>query len=345
MLHRRGLAVKGGVVICIDVHSHFVPLEILDLLRREGARYRTPIRVEADGRIFVETPERAYGPIGPAFYDVDRRREFMAAQGISTQVLSAPPFLFYYWLEARAGLDVVQMENDAIAEVVRRDPEHFIGLGTVPLQDVAASVRECERIVRAGLRGVEIGSNVEGRDLDAREFWPFFEAVEALDLAVLMHGANVAGGDRMGEFHLRNLLGFPVDTTLAAARLVFAGVLDRFPRLRLCVGQAGGFLPYVAGRLDHGYTVRPECRAVIGRPPGEYLRRFYYDSITHSPRALGLLIETVGPERVMLGSDFPFDMGSPSPRAVVDAQTTLGAEERESVYRHTAVGFLGLGSR
>lgn len=327
---------------CIDVHSHFVPLEILDLLRRDGARYGTPVRVEADGRIFVVTPERAYGPIGPAFYDVGRRREFMAAQGITTQVLSAPPFLFYYWLEADTGCDVIQMENDAIAAVVRHDPEHFVGFGGVPLQDVAASVRECERIKRAGLRGVEIGSNVEGRDLDGQEFWPFFEALEALDLAVLLHGANVAGGDRMGEFHLKNLLGFPLDTTLAAARLVFAGLCDRFPRLRVCVGQAGGFLPYVAGRLDHGYAVRPECRRLIARPPSDYLRRFYYDSITHSPRALGLLLETVGPERVMLGSDFPFDMGSPSPRDVVEAQTALAADGRERVYRHTAAEFLGL---
>jgi aminocarboxymuconate-semialdehyde decarboxylase len=331
-------------VTCIDVHSHFFPLELLDDLRKNGARYRTPVREEADGRIFVVTPERAYGPIGPGFYDVGRRREFMAAQGITTQVLCAPPFLFYYWLDAHAGRDVIQVENDAIAEVVRRDPEHFVGLGTVPLQDVASSIRECERIKRAGLRGVEIGSNVDGRDLDAEEFWPFFEALEALDLPVLMHGANVAGGDRMDEFHLRNLLGFPLDTTLAAARLIFAGVLDRFPRLRICVGQAGGFLPYVAGRLDHGYAVRPECRRFIGRPPSDYLRRFYFDSITHSPRVFGLLLETVRPERVMLGSDFPFDMGSPSPRDVVEAQAALTAGGRERVYRDTATEFLGLGS-
>ena len=122
---------------CVDVHSHFFPLEVLDVLRREGARYHTPVRTESDGRLFVVTPERAYGPIGPGFYEVERRLEFMAAQGITKQVLCAPPFLFYDWLDARAGLPVIQMENDALAAVVRRDPEHFIGLGTVPLQDVA----------------------------------------------------------------------------------------------------------------------------------------------------------------------------------------------------------------
>jgi aminocarboxymuconate-semialdehyde decarboxylase len=169
-------------------------------------------------------------------------------------------------------------------------------------------------------------------------------SVEALGLGLLMHGANVAGGDRKGEFHLRNLLGFPLDTTLAATRLVFAGVLDRFPRLRLYVGQAGGFLRYVAGRLDHDYAVRPECRAFIGRPPDDYLRRFYYDGITRSPRALSLLLETVRPEWVMFGSDCPFDMGSPSPRDVVEAQQALAAGGRERVYSHTAVELQGLGS-
>jgi aminocarboxymuconate-semialdehyde decarboxylase len=325
----------------VDVHSHFVARDVLDVLEREGARYGTPLRHDPDGRLFVLTPERAYGPIGPAFSDVDRRREFMRAHGIATQVLSPPPFLFYYWLDGEAGLDIVRMENDAIAAVVARDPAHFAGLGTVPLQDVAASIRECERIKRAGLRGVEVGSNVDGRDLDAPEFQPFFEALQDLDLPVLLHGGNVAGGERMNEFHLRNLVGFPLDTTLAAARLIFAGVLDRFPRLRLCVGQAGGALPYLAGRLDHGHAVRPECRRSIAGPPSGYLRRLYFDTITHSAPALRLLLDIVGPERVMVGSDFPFDMGAAAPRAVVEAQT-LSPADRARIDRGTAAEFLGL---
>jgi aminocarboxymuconate-semialdehyde decarboxylase len=327
---------------CIDVHSHFFPVEVLDVLRRTGARYHTPLRVGTDGQIFVVTPERPYGPIGPGFYDIEQRREFMRTQGISTQVLCAPPFLFYYWLDGPAALDIIQMENDAIADVVRRDPAHFVGLATVPLQDPTLSIRECERIKRSGLRGIEIGSNVNGLDLDAPELWPFYEAVEGLDLAILIHGSNVAGGDRMNDFHLRNLVGFPLDTTLAAARLIFSGVLDRFPGLRICIGQAGGFLPYVAGRFDHGYAVRPECRRFIAKPPSEYLRRLFFDSITHSMPVLRLLLDTVGPERVMLGSDFPFDMGSPIPRSVIEAHPGLGSAERERVYGGTAAEFLRL---
>jgi aminocarboxymuconate-semialdehyde decarboxylase len=147
----------------------------------------------------------------------------------------------------------------------------------------------------------------------------------------------------MGDYHLRNLVGFPVDTTLAAARLIFSGLLDRFPRLRICIGQAGGFLPYVAGRLDHGYAVRPECRRLIAHAPSEYLRRLYFDTLTHSPRALRLLLDTVGPERVMLGSDFPFDMGAPHPRSVVTAQADLSPTAVRRIYADTAREFLGLG--
>ena len=158
----------------------------------------------------------------------------------------------------------------------------------------AFAVQECEQIAGRGLRGVEIGSNVEGRNLDADEFRPFFEAAEALGLAILIYGGNVAAGDRMDDYHLRNLVGFPLDTTLAAARLIFSGVLDRYPRLRICVGQAGGFLPYVAGRFDHGYAVRPECRRLIAHAPSENLHRLYFGTITHFPRALRLLLDTVG---------------------------------------------------
>jgi aminocarboxymuconate-semialdehyde decarboxylase len=334
----------GTVTPCIDVHSHFFPREVLDALRTEGGRYRTPLRIEADGTIFVVTPERPYGPIGLGFYDVDHRLKFMRAEGITTQVLCAPPFLFYYWLDARAALDIIRMENDAIAVAVGKEPERFIGLGTVPLQDVGLAVRECERIAGRSLRGVEIGSNVDGRDLDAPEFWPFFEAAEALGLAILIHGGNVAAGDRMDDYHLRNLVGFPVDTTLAAARLIFSGVLDRFPDLRICIAQAGGFLPYVTGRLDHGYAVRPECRRFIAQAPSEYLRhRLYFDTITHSPRVLRLLLDTVGAARVMLGSDFPFDMGAPHPRSAVTAQSDLSPAALRQIYSDTAREFLGLG--
>jgi aminocarboxymuconate-semialdehyde decarboxylase len=236
------------------------------------------------------------------------------------------------------------LENDSLAAVVRQHPTRFHALGSVMLQDVPSAVRECERIQKLGLRGVEIGSNVNGATLDEARFWPFYEAAEALDLAILIHPANVAGKERMADYHLRNLIGFPFDTTLTAAKLIFSGILDRFPGLRLCLGQAGGFLPYIVGRLDAGFHARPECRRNITQPPSAYLRRFYYDTIIHSPSSSRFPVEVVGSDRVMLGTDFPFDMGAISPVAEIDRQATFTAEQREQVFHRTAAEFLRLPS-
>ena len=324
----------------IDVHSHYFGPEVLEALRKHGETCKTPVATRPDGRLIVHTPERPYGPIAPAFYDLDLHLEYMRALDIERQMLVAPPFLFLYWTREAAAYRLMEMENDSMAAAVQRHPDRFVGFGTVMLQDVPASVRECERVKRMGLRGIEIGSNIEGRGIEEEEFWPVFEAAEALDLAVLIHPANVAGQERMPDYHLRNLIGFPVDTTIAAAKIIFSGLLDRFPRLRICLGQAGGFLPFIIGRLDAGFHARPECRANIDQPPSTYLRRFYYDSIIHSPAALGFLIRTVGADRVMLGTDFPFDMSASSPVEEIDMQADLSEAERADILGGTAARFL-----
>ncbi|MDE2167687.1 MAG: amidohydrolase [Alphaproteobacteria bacterium] len=314
---------------------------MLDEIRRSGHRCDTPLEERPDG-IFVLTPERPYGPIRPAFFDVDQRFAFLDKLGIGQQVLIPPPFVFYYWTNDGAARDLMALENDSLATTVSRYPTRFQAFGTVMMQDVPAAVRECERIKNLGLRGVEIGSNVNGASLDELRFWPFYEAMEALDLAILIHPADVTGKERMADYHLRNLVGFPFDTTLAAAKLIFSGVLERFPRLRICLGQAGGFLPWIIGRLDAGFRARPECRRNIVRPPSDYLRQFYYDTIIHSPASSHFLIEVVGSNRVMLGTDFPFDMGAASPVAEIENQSTLSDEQRADVFYGTAARFLGL---
>lgn len=330
------------MTIRIDAHSHFLPARLLERLRNDGDRYGTPIQIRADGKLFVVTPERPYGPISPPFYDVDARRQYMDNYGISMQVLTPPPFLFYYWTDAEASYPIVRAENEAIAEIVRTNQPLFTGLGTVPMHNARLAVRECETIKKEGLAGIEIGSNVNGVDLDDKQFWPIYEAVESLGLAMLIHPNNVVGGDRMREFHLQNLIGFPSDTTLAAARLIFSGVLDRFQRLKICLGQAGGFLPYIIGRLDHGFEARPECRCFASSKPSDYLRRFYYDTIIHAPEPLSFLLESVGSDRVMLGSDFPFDMGLSDPCADLNKLTRITEQDHARVHYRTAYEFLGL---
>lgn len=327
---------------CIDVHSHFLPRNLLQRLEEEGERYESPVRRDARGQIFVLTPERPYGPIGPGFFDIDVRCLFLDKHEISRQVLMAPPFLFYYWTDPQKVYELIQIENDAIAEWITSNPTRFLGLATIPLQDCALAVKECERIKQLGLSGVEIGSNVNGMDLDSESLLPFFEAAESLDLAILIHPNNVVGRERMQDYHLRNLIGFPSDTTLAAAKLIFAGVLERFPKLRICLGQAGGFLPYIIGRLDNGYRARPECRRNISKPPSAYISQLYFDSLIFESAAFAMLVNLAGPDRVMVGSDFPFDMGSESPLSILQTSPFLTGKSKRKIRFETAQHFLGL---
>jgi aminocarboxymuconate-semialdehyde decarboxylase len=320
-----------------------MPAAVLERLRRDGDRYRTPVQTRDDGKIFVVTPERPYGPIGPGFHDLDVRKRYMAEHGIVRQILAPPPFLFYYWIEARIGLEIIQGVNDAMAEIAQDEPD-FAALGTIPMQHATAAIRECERVRSIGLCGIEIGSNIDGMELDDERLWPIYQAIESLGLAVLVHPNNVLGGERMRDFHLQNLVGFPSDSTLAAARLIFAGVLDRFPDLKICLGQAGGFLPYIIGRLDQGFTARPECRRSGCSKPSDYLRRFHYDTIIHAARPLAFLIESVGADRVMFGSDFPFDMRSLLPSTTIDASGWLTEDQSEQIRLRTAEQFFGLRS-
>jgi aminocarboxymuconate-semialdehyde decarboxylase len=327
----------------IDIHSHYMPESILADLGRIGDKCATPLEIRPDGKIFIHTPERPYGPVEPTFYDLDLRLDFLRKHGIDKQVLTAPPFLFYYWSDSPEAHALMTIENDAIAEAARKHPDRYIGFATVMLQNVDASIAECRRTKALGIRGIEIGSNVNDVSLSDKKFWSFFEAVEALDMAIAIHPHNVYGRELMDDFHLRNLIGFPADTTLAAVKLIFSGVMDKFPRLRICLGQAGGFLPYIIGRLDTGYHARPECRRNIPKPPSQYLRHFYYDTIIHSPNVAKFLIDSVGPDRLMLGTDFPFDMGARSPIADLDAQRHLTAAQREQIDWRTANEFLRLG--
>jgi len=325
-----------------DIHSHYISSAVLEEIRRSGERCDTPYENREGVGIFVHTPERPYGPIKPTFYNIDLRIAHMDQQGIDKQLLLAPPFVFYYWSDTAEARKLMTLENDGIAEATRHTSGRMLGFGTVMLQDSPGSVREVERIKKIGLHGVEIGSNVNGLGLDDAKFFDFYAAMESLDLALLIHPHNVAGKERMGDYHLRNLVGFPLDTTLAAAQLIFTGVLDRFPQLRICLGQAGGFFPYIIGRLDAGYHARPECRRNIKRPPSAYLKHFYYDTIIHSAHSSAFLIDTVGADRVMFGTDFPFDMNATSPVAEIEAQRSLTEQNRARIFNGTAAEFLRL---
>ena len=323
----------------IDIHAHFVPEEYLRLIEAEGEPHGVRLRPGPNGPLIV-VGQVAIGPITAHYHDLDLRLKTMDAKGVAIHALSLMPPMVY-WADAALGLRVARIVNDALAEATRAHPDRFMGLATLPLQDPEAAVTEAERAVtELGCRGIYLGTNVRGKELTDPSFFPVFERIHALRVPIFLHPLNVIGAQRLTSYYLHNLLGNPFDTAVAAANLIFSGLLDRFPKLNICLPHAGGAFPYLIGRLNHGWKVRQECKALI-KPPSSYLRRFTYDTISHAPEPLRYLINLVGADRVMLGSDYCFDMGYERPVEVVSA-LKLSRNDQEKILGGNAARMLRL---
>ena len=266
----------------------------------------------------------------------------MDRRGIARQLLSPAPPLFCYWAPGPAAAEWCRMVNDAIADAASRRPERFLGAGGLPLQAPDLAVKELERVAALRFPAVEIGASVQGRDLDDPALTPVWEAAAALGVAVFVHPqAPVVGQERVQRQNLTQVLGFPLETALALTRLIFGGVLERWPSIRWGFAHGGGAFASIAARLDHGWQVMDKPRSAIPQPPSTYARRVWVDTITHSPRALALVLETFGSERVVLGSDYPFRMGTEDPVAALEP-VALDAEVRRRLLVDNARAFLGL---
>ena len=264
------------------------------------------------------------------------------------QVLAPPTFFFFYNEPAEVAAPLCALLNDGLSEAVRLHPNRMAGMAAVPMQDARYAIAELERThANLNMRAVCIGSNVNGRGLDSAEFWPFYEVAEALGVPIFIHpmSSDLAGADRMREYFLHNLIGNPLDTTLAAARLIFGGVLEAFPELQVCLAHGGGYLAWASGRMARGYTVRPECRHSLRQSPHELMNRFYVDTIVHSPQALEYLIACFGADRVLCGSDYPFQIGDPSPTELVEGHPHLTDEDRQRILRENATKLFRLEPR
>lgn len=275
-----------------------------------------------------------------SIYNPEMRIRDMEETGVAIQALSVRP-RFGYELDSEIAVVISRAQNEMIAKLVSKYPDRFVGLATVPLQDPQVAADELDRaMIILDMKGVEIGSNVNGKNLDAPELWPFYEKAQELEAFIFVHPTNVAGIDRMQKYHLGNLIGNPLDTSLAIASLIFGGVLESFPRLKFCFAHAGGFAPYQRGRLEHGFKVRPEGKEVISKPPSEYFKLLYFDTITHYTPALRYLIESVGSDHVLLGSDYPFDMADPDPVSTVNCLESISSIEKRKVLGENAAKLL-----
>jgi aminocarboxymuconate-semialdehyde decarboxylase len=326
----------------IDIHAHFFPESFLKVIADDAGAFGVSVdRSNPKGPAIVMGGART-PPLDASYWDLDRRLKAMDRLGVGLHALSltAP---MVYWADAEVGTRLARAVNDAMSDAHRAHPDRFVGCATLPMQDPVRALAELDRAAALpGIRAVYLGTNVNGRELSDPAFAPIFARCEARRLPVLLHPLTVIGAARLQPFYLGNLLGNPFDTAVAAAHLVFGGILDRHPKLEVCLPHAGGALPYLVGRLTHGQRVRPETQSVARRPFKAYLRRFTYDTISHDPAPLKYLIDLVGADRVMLGSDYCFDMGPARPRRIVDTQLRLSAADRKRIIAGTARRFLAL---
>ena len=297
--------------LAIDAHAHILTEETMKLLEKETPKVAPKLApVEKD--IFeLSIAVVPYRPFPRGGFDIDQRLKDMAASDVDMQVLSNTPQTFLYNQDAGLTTAASIVQNDQIAKHVRDYPKSFYGIATLPMQAPKVAADELERaITKLGLKGMQIGSNIGGKNLDDPEFEPVWAVANRHSAFCMVHPNNVAGIDRMKSYYLGNLIGNPLDTTIAAACLVFGGVIERFPSIRFFMVHGGGFAPYQAGRWQHGWQVRPEPKKNLKKPPAETIRTFYWDTILHGQPALEYLVSAFGANHVILGSDYPYDMGT-----------------------------------
>jgi aminocarboxymuconate-semialdehyde decarboxylase len=294
----------------IDIHTHVLADATIKLLQQEIPRLGLKLTpVDADNAA-LEVASVPYRPFPRGGHDIARRFTDMDAAEVDMHVLSATPQTWLYGQPADIGIAAAVIQNDGIARLVKEHPNRFAGIATLPMQAPDKAADELRRAMTSlGLRGAMIGSNVEGKNLDDPSFEPLWATAAALDAWMMIHPGHVAGADRLRSYYLTNLIGNPLDTTIAAACLIFGGVLARHPKLKFVMVHGGGFIPYQGGRWVHGWQVRPEPKVHLKESPAPYLDRFVYDTILHSRTSLEFLISSVGAARVFLGSDYPYDMG------------------------------------
>jgi aminocarboxymuconate-semialdehyde decarboxylase len=327
----------------IDIHAHYLPRDWPDLATKYGDDRFPVIHHTDDGGHRIYKDGKFFREIFSKTWDAAERIEDYARFGVQVQVISTVPVMFSYWAKPHHALELHQSLNDDMSHVCNAQPRHYAGIGTVPLQSPRLAVQELERCMdQLNLQGVQIGSHVNDWNLDAPELEPFFAAAEDLGAAILVHPWDMMGKDSMPKYWLPWLVGMPAEQSRAACCLIFGGVLERFPKLRVCMAHGGGSFPYTIGRIEHGFRMRPDLVATDNpRNPREYLDRMYFDSCVHDDRALRYLIDTVGVDRVMLGTDYPFPLGEQEPGSGISA-LDLGSAGEARLFSGTALDWLGL---
>ena len=325
----------------IDIHAHYFPESYIELIAKRGSRVGASVTSDAQGRRFIQVGLLLRtGPITPLFVDIDARLREMDRQGVKVHALSLTQPMVY-WADDDLGTELCVAFNDAISAAHSQHPDRLIGFACLPMQNPRLALQELERAAKLpGVRGVYMATAVRDRELSDPSFFPVYEAMAALGLPLFLHPMMI-NNERMKQFYLINLCGNPFDTALAAGHLIFGGVLDAFPKLEVCLPHAGGALPILRGRFDRGFHTRAECKS-IPRAPSEYLKRFTYDTISYNEQVLQELVDLVGADRIMMGSDYCFDIAYEEPVKVVTGMATLSEEQKQQILGMNAIRLLRL---
>ena len=326
----------------VDTHSHAIPQGIMDLYHAQPMEYNFRLQTAADGSLEMIGKSGIVTPLRKGFYDVPARLADMDARGVDAELVTpSPTTVFYDWPLEKA-LPFMQTLNDGIAEMCREAPDRLFPAASLPMQDVDASCEELKRVVKQyGIRMVMLNTSVNGLFYDDPSFFPLFSLCEELDVMVFIHPQSVKPGPGLEKYYLINLLGNPIDSTISAARLVLGGAMKQFPGCRFYFAHGGGCLPYQRGRVEHGYDKRKEPRVNLGEDElAPYFDRLYFDTITHSPKALAFLISSHGADHVLLGSDYPFDMADMRSPEEILALEGLDSEEKEQIFSANIMSLL-----
>jgi aminocarboxymuconate-semialdehyde decarboxylase len=329
----------------IDIHTHILPKELPDwkstlgyggFIQLDHHKSCSARMLRDDGTFFRE--------IGDNCWDPQVRMKDCDEVHVNVQVLSTVPVMFNYWTKPEHGYDISRFLNDHLAQVCALHPKRFVGLGTIPLQDASLAIHELERCVKTlGLKGVQIGTNINGMNLDAPELFDVFAAAQDLGVAIFVHPWDMLGNDRMKEYWLPWLVGMPTELAIAISTLIFGGVLEKLPRLRIAFAHGGGAFPGIIGRLEHGFSARPDLVAIKNKKaPKEYLDRIYVDSLVHDVNTLKNLLDVFGEKRIALGSDYPFPLGELNPGELILSMKELTTATHERLLSGTALEWLGM---
>ncbi len=326
----------------IDIHCHRECAPAADFMK-EAQLAAGKVALGHGNATTRKVNELQLATIRPKMELLDVRIADMDAMGVDVQAVAIAVYQYYYWADAELGAKVSRMMNEEVVEATSRYGDRFLPFGTVPLQDTDAAVQELRYLAQElGMRGIEIGTHVEGEEISSPRLAPFWAEVARLGIVVVIHTQGTTHPDRLQGHNFVNIIGHPFEATLAQAHLIFDGVIERHPDLKIVVVHGGGYLPAYPGRIDHGWRAREDIREGVPRPPGVYLRSFYFDTMVFEPEQVRFLVERYGADHVVLGTDYPYDMGDEDPLALVGATASLTQEQVDLITGGNAARLLGL---